>query len=165
MKTEIDYGVGITNINIETGIRYGVIPANEIGQRWYEESEAHYIYSCPFCFKEFRDQDEIPNGCEWCSHELVELDFNEVEPMYFYIANGLLTAEQGGDDTDVFILDSEYYTWSQFCSPCAPGAGYILDWTDPDVGIKAYCPGHDWYEGGEAPYPVYDVATENLVNP
>ena len=54
------------------------------------------------------------------------------------------------------ILKSDYYTHAQFCSPCVPGAGN-LD-SPCDSGEKAYCLGHDWFEDGIAPYPVYRVS-------
>ncbi len=69
----------------------------------------------------------------------------------------------GGDFTDIFVLGSPYFTRAAFCSPCAPGACYL---TDPcDDGERAYCLGHEWFEDGEAPYPVYDVKTGLLVEP
>ena len=50
MRAGIDYGRGRTNVDVETGIRYGVIPANAMGQPWYDEAEAHYGEpTCPEC--------------------------------------------------------------------------------------------------------------------
>lgn len=34
-----------------------------------------------------------------------------------------------------------------------------------ESGVKTYCVGHDWFEDGKAPYPVYSVATGELVAP
>lgn len=64
----------------------------------------------------------------------------------------------------MFILASPYFTHAQFCSPCAPGACYLLSPTDK-TGPKAYCLNHDWFEGDKAPYPVWEVATGKLVKP
>lgn len=59
-----------------------------------------------------------------------------------------------------FILKSPYYTYAQFCSPCAPGAGYLPSpLKDRPAGNKTYCLGHDWFEDGTAPYRVYSVKT------
>lgn len=38
----IDYGLGTTNIDLETGIRYGVISQNEVLQAWADDAEADY---------------------------------------------------------------------------------------------------------------------------
>lgn len=46
----IDYGLGRTNIDRETGIRFGVISSHDIGEVWYEEAEADYgDPHCPKC--------------------------------------------------------------------------------------------------------------------
>ena len=60
-------------------------------------------------------------------------------------------------DSDVFVLESPFYTFAQFCSPCVPGAGNL----DNAMlgGVKTFCLGHDWFEEGVAPYPVYSVKT------
>ena len=142
-KTEyagIDYSFGKANRNHETGIHYGVIHAS-LPAWWYEESEAYYDSESCEC-------EEFECFCE---------------PVSFYIDTDELVAEQTADDTDIFIIKSEYYTWAQFCSPCAPGAGYLMNYTEPDVGITAYCFGDDWFEGEKAPYPVYRVDTDELV--
>ena len=84
----------------------------------------------------------------------------------FYYDDGETQAEQSADDVDIFVCKSPYFTYAQFCSPCAPGAGYLLNpLTEPDPGNKAYCFGHDWFESGKAPYPVYSVETGELVRP
>jgi len=144
MKTNYvgtDYSFGKSNRNHETGIHYGVIQANHVGQAWYEDSEAYY-------------------DTESCQCEEFMCD---CEPLSFYIDNDEITAEQTADDPDIFILKSKYFTYCQYCSPCAPGAGYLENYTDKDIGIKAYCFGHDWFEDEKAPYPVYDIETGELV--
>jgi hypothetical protein len=170
MKTDyagIDYSLGRSNVDHETGIHYGVIHAHHVGQAWYEESEAHYVNACPDCGEVFTDQTELPNSCEFCKYELSEDDFMGQEPASFYIVSNTcypeLVAEQTADDTDIFVIKSKYYTWSQFCSPCASGAGYLLNWTEPKIGVKTYCFGHDWFEDEKAPYPVYRVEDDSLV--
>ena len=32
-------------------------------------------------------------------------------------------------------------------------------------GVRAFCFGHDWFEEGKAPYPVFSVATGKRVRP
>lgn len=39
MTRGIDYGGGQTNIDHETGIRFGVIPANDVLQAWADSAE------------------------------------------------------------------------------------------------------------------------------
>lgn len=132
----IDYGHGLTNIDIKTGVRYGVIHHNEIGQTWYDDSEPQYL--------ECEEEDSFYN-----------------EPTCFIYNEDGYKAEQSFDDCDIFITLSPYYTLCEYCSPCAPGAGYIMS-QNPD-GIKAYCFGHDWFESGKAPYKVYSVKTDEEV--
>lgn len=148
-KTEyagIDYGFGKSNVD-ENGVRYGVIPHGEVGQAWYDESEAYYgdIMECSVCGDDLSiDMAECPN----CGANLVS-EFDFVEPLAFTYNEDGYDCQQWHDDPDIFILKSPFYTYCQFCSPCAPGAGYIMNWTEPGVGIKAYCFGHDWFEAVE----------------
>jgi hypothetical protein len=74
-----------------------------------------------------------------------------------------LRASQGGDDSDIFVMSSPYFTRASYCSPCAPGACYLLS-PDED-GDKAYCFGHDWFKDGKAPYPVFLVASGEEIKP
>ena len=65
---------------------------------------------------------------------------------------------------DLWILKSPYYTFAQFCSPCAPGACHLehpLEEKDPDN--KCYCLHHEWFEKDKAPYPVYRIEDDSLV--
>lgn len=63
---------------------------------------------------------------------------------------------------DVFVMESPFYTFGPFCSPCAPGAVSLGENGDD---AKAYCFGHDWFENGVAPYTVYSVETHQIINP
>ena len=128
----IDYGRGMSNVDLETGIRYGVIHQNEVLQAWADSAEAdYYVYG-----------DEALG---------FSLDDEEYE------------ASQSGDDCDIFILKSPYYTRCQFCSPCAPGAGYLMN--ECEDGPKAYCFGHDWFDEGKAPYKVFRADNNEEVPP
>lgn len=174
----IDYGRGTTNID-KNGIRYGVIQANHVGQVWYEDSEPDYGEpTCPECGnpvvdafdKQFEDVDLvdwkqydnfgcIDYVCKNCEHTL---DTNFVwpdEPFSFNYDDGDYKCHQGRDDSDIFIGKSPYFTYAQFCSPCAPGAIYLENEVEPDQNQRGYCFGHDWFESGKAPYHVYSVGT------
>lgn len=190
MSKGIDYGRGLTNIDHATGIRYGVIPIHAVLQAWCDESEAEYgEATCPKCGNPAREiktrtessdppgqwisivhDEEIPDDwetdgcgdylCDDCKYAFdAENEF--VEPLgHFYNAGGY---ECTGDETDIFILKSPYYTRAAYCSPCAPGACYLLN--ADDSGDRAYCFGHDWFDDNKAPYPVYRASDDSLVEP
>jgi hypothetical protein len=144
----IDYGRGITNIDAATGIRFGVIPQNEVLQAWADSSEPIYP-SCP------DHGDDCPDDC----------DYNENSEAIGFEYSGDGYEAEAGDDGDIFITKSPFYTYAQFCSPCAPGACYVTSTVEPDPNNRAYCFGHDWFEDGQAPYPVYSVETGGKVEP
>lgn len=166
-NTEIDYGNGVTNIDTETGIRYGVISTNNVGQSWWEYSEEGLIYACPYCGEEIEDffdkakvslsYDEGEVTCKNCDNVSFEDEWLQSDGT-FVIDNGTYKAFRDSDNTDIFITKSPYYTLCSPCSPCAPGAGDIMSQKEYG-GVKAYCFGHEWYESGEAPYKVYEVKT------
>lgn len=161
----IDYsGGGTVNRDPETGIHYGVISQNEVLQAWADSSEADYgkpeEAECPKCNQVF----PIISGYAWgeeiecpeCEHKF-ELELPDCsESIGFYLDDGEYQATCS-DDGDIFVISSPYYTLCRFCSPCAPGAGYLM--SPVKDGIKAYCFGHDWFDKGKAPYPIYRVDT------
>ena len=179
MYKGIDYGLGRNNID-ELGIRYGVIPHNAVGQVWYEESEAHYGKpTCPKCgnealelpiTEELNINNDIdmweyePNACDdYCCIDCKYVFGNESafpdEPYSFYFEDEEYSAECS-DEIDIFILKSPYFTYAQFCSPCAPGAIYLLNPIDDlDPNNKGYCFGSDWFTDDIAPYPIYSIKT------
>lgn len=188
MKTDyagIDYGMGKTNVDSKSNIRYGVINQNEVLQAWADSSESWYgDPTCPKCgneVKEFSahmkeyaiDDDSIFDEWEHNEHECDdyicpdceyifgnESAFGD-EPHSFEYSGDGYQCSQSGDDGDIFILKSPYFTYAQFCSPCAPGAGYIMN--PCETGPKTYCFGPDWFDDEKAPYPVYSVETGELV--
>lgn len=61
MNRGIDYGMGQTNIDMETGIRFGVIPSHDILQAWSDSSESDYgPASCGKCGNEAVEIGEVP---------------------------------------------------------------------------------------------------------
>lgn len=162
MNKGIDYGNGIVNIDLETGIRYGVIPVHDVLQAWSDNSEAYYTLDCPECGQLLKDPDFELDACPYCRVEYTESMMEFIEPTSFFYKKDGYSCEQMSD-MDIFILKSPYYTVCQFCSPCAPGAGYIKNTVED--GIKAYCFGYDWFqEQNRVPYPIYSVETGKLVN-
>jgi hypothetical protein len=164
----IDYGLGTTNINKETSIRYGVIHQNEVLQAWADSSEPNYPdegeSECPECGAMYEGKTGESVTCE-CGEEF-EIELNEyIEPYGYSVVSEECTAECSSDG-DIFVIKSLYYTYAQFCSPCAPGACYLMNPLDTKEGNnKCYCFGHDWFDNGKAPYPVYSVETDEEVQP
>lgn len=167
----IDYGLGKTNID-ENGIRYGVIHQNEVLQAWADESEPVYgIIECNKCKHEF-NLDKEHFTCPGCKND----DFDMVETETFQFKDKDYSAFQDGYG-DIMILKAPYFTYAQFCSPCAPGAVYLMSYLEPINNCpapidkcgqplennKGYCFGHDWFDEGKAPYPVYDIETGKRV--
>lgn len=175
----IDYGLGKSNIDQENGIRFGVIHHRELGEAWYEGAQPNYGKpQCPECNGEavefdeekhakFKDNDPKFGGadyaCESCEKVLIDMEVFPESPISWTYEEDGYKAEQGGEDTDVFVVKSPYYTHAQFCSPCAPGAGYLMN--PCKDGPKTYCFGHDWFPENKAPYPVYSVETGEEVKP
>lgn len=178
MNPGIDYSGGTANFDRENGIHFGVISPLEVLQAWSDSSEA--MYGDPRCSEcgnraeEYQDQDGDSDDWEVAEHECSvycctgcrrifgsESAFPD-EPLEFVLDDGEYFASQGSDG-DIFILKSPYYTHSQFCSPCAPGAGYLM--SPCEEGPKTYCFGHDWFDSEEAPYPVYRVKDDSLILP
>lgn len=181
MYAGIDYGLGRTNIDLATGIRFGVIPQHEVGEAWYDSAEAEYgPPTCGHCGHEadelsaFGDTfaDGIPEGWKTEPHECDEYACTRCERVFgsesafgddpiawAHSADGIV-AECGGSG-DIFITKSPYFTHAAFCSPCAPGACYLM--SPVEDGPRAYCFPHSWYEDGRAPYPVYRVSDGALI--
>lgn len=160
----IDYGRGLVNVDHSTGIRYGVIHHSMIGQSWYDESEGDYGEpSCPDCGGMILDCEDVYR-CDVCGavYDDSEQLYPESPIAWYYNDEGY-TMEQSGDDCDIFVTCSPYFTFCALCSPCAPGAGYIMTQLSPDSGIRAYCPGPEWFEDG-APFRVYSVESEEEYN-
>jgi hypothetical protein len=207
----------LTNMDPETGFRYGVIHHGVVNQTWYEASEPNYgSPTCPDCGKVVRpawELDEVQDAALIAEFALIPAadseDFpcgeckrwygtDEVfpeQPLAFILDDDEYQAEQGGDDTDIFVTKSPYYTYAKFCSPCAPGAGdlsscfripenyrhtyqalqdlglddvisqAVEDLASRDGYVQAYCFGHDWFENETAPYMVFDVETRDFVPP
>ena len=105
--------------------------------------------------------------CTTCEKGIDETeDIWREDPLGFYYNAEGYQAEQTHDDSDIFIIKSPYFTYAQFCSPCAPGAVYLTSYmNEAEDNPKGYCFGHDWFEAGAAPYPVYSVKTGKLVKP
>lgn len=172
MSIGIDYGLGMSNVDKETGIRFGVISQNSVDLDCWSDAEPDYGDAhCPECgARAIQSDDSSVADADWndgkdfaCAECQIcfwsESAFPDEPVGYSYDEDGYHLTDCL--DTDIMVLASPYYTFAQFCSPCVPGAGN-LDHPMPD-GAKTYCLGHDWFEDGKAPYPVYSVETGELV--
>lgn len=185
MGKGIDYGMGRTNIDPATGIRYGVIHSGALACEALEDFEADYgPPTCGKCGGDAKDvdDDDAPDfdetedgapiwkrsrGCEdyYCEDCFRVFDSSDAfgdEPIGHHLGDGeyIASIDSYGD---VFITKSPFYTRAQFCSPCAPGAVHL---SNPcDDGERGYCFGHDWFDGDAAPYRVFRVNDDTEVLP
>lgn len=134
MNAGIDYGRGVTNIDHETGIRYGVISMHSILLLPEALADLNSVYP------DNADEDA----------EAIGLEYTEDG---YQISSCL--------DSDLMITKSDYFTYCAFCSPCVPGAGNLNQ--PVSEGVKTFCLAKDWFERTEAPYPVYSVKTGELI--
>jgi hypothetical protein len=175
----IDYGRGLANVDKATGIRFGVIPCGTVTW-WNDHAEGNYGEArCPECEGEVlsSDDEKVPEGaegpehgcfdyyCAECEKPLSSEDCYPEDALSYDVDEGEdnLQASCGDGGIDIFVMGSPYFTRAAYCSPCAPGACYLM--SPCEDGERAYCFGHDWFEDGKAPYPVYSVATGELVPP
>lgn len=167
----IDYGFGKVNRDPDTGIRFGVISINALNEWAWESFESYYgDPTCPECGNQVKDSSDY-DGCEdadldyycevcrksfwsnWCYAD---------EPLGHELDDGKYKATMSGDDNDIFLLKSPYYTHAQFCSPCAPGAGHLEN--PCDAGPKTYCFDPSWFSKDRpCPYKVYRVDNNECI--
>ena len=192
----IDYGLGQSNIDRESGIHYGVISINSLNLDCVYDGSFDVDYgepTCPKCgnvvdtvpshaeqlsngvaihcdipddmtnWKQYREYGCADYACTTCEHFLDSSEvFSEEMLSMSYDRDGYQLSS-AFDNTELFVTASPFYTFVQYCSPCAPGAGNL---DNPcNDGPKTYCLGHDWFEDGKAPYPVYRVADDVEVMP
>jgi len=159
MKTTypgINYGYGLTNRSIETGICYGVISANSISGEALNEFECNYQAFCPHCTSELSDEqidlvDEL-NACPICQESIDSTDdlYGDEPSSQTYEQDGY-SLEYSADSNNIWVFKSPYIIKAQYCSPCYPGAGN-LD-TPCDNGPDTYALGLDWFDSEYVPAP------------
>ncbi len=187
----IDYGLGRTNIDTKTGIRYGIISSHSLNpdviydvmSDGADYGDAH----CPKCGNDaiVSGDDRIPptnerlaieeQGGDWTyegnDYACLDCKYTFPSDMAFPDESIGWKYEQDGYaltdclDSDVFVILSPFYTYAQFCSPCVPGACSLDSPMDTTDGIRSYCLGHDWFENDRAPYRVFRVSDNSEVFP
>lgn len=60
--------------------------------------------------------------------------------------------EGDGDDTNLFVIKSPYYTMTRPCSPCAPNAGDLRTANMKTGHLMTYCLDETWFEDEKCPY-------------
>jgi len=163
MTRGIDYSGPGSNVNRdpETGIRYGVIPIDRLGEFAHESFEPEYDAACPACGEDWPEDLDTPADCPACGKRVRDGEQYGDEPSRQRCdSDGVEAALDSSGDA--WFFKSPYFTRAAFCSPCAPGACYL---TSPcDDGERCYCPGPDWFdEDNPAPFPIYSVATGERV--
>jgi len=172
----IDYSMGASNVDRQTGIHYGIISVHDLSEFAWERFEPDYgPATCPKCGEDAVDAEEIDAeeldgykqgpgctdyACKACKCSFDYSDAFGEEPLtYSYEGDGYVLEIDSSND--VWILKSPYYTYAAFCSPCAPGAGHLGTPLPAESGApKVYCLDASWFRGDEAPYTLYPVAQQ-----
>jgi predicted nucleic-acid-binding Zn-ribbon protein len=170
------------NRNAETGIRYGVISTHSLGEGFYDSQEMDYgDPTCPKCGNTAIDSgdDRIPatddredwdyKGNDYACIDCKSTFWSDAcysdEPLGWHIDDGDYKVVDCLD-SDAMVIESPYFTYAAFCSQCLPGACSLDSPIEPDnLSAKCYCFGHEWFDGGVAPYTVYSVETGEVVLP
>lgn len=166
--TGIDYGMGMTNIDHETGIRYGVIHSNhlmsEAVEDFYQSGEDLDYLAWKSELAErlksavadvLADYGIRPNEID--GEEIAEsfdIEYMNDEPSHYrYESDGYILELMR--DGDIFVIKSPYVTRRGFCSPCAPGACHL----ESEGDVLCYCLGEDWFdEFNPCPYQILPAA-------
>jgi hypothetical protein len=164
-----------SNMNLETGIHYGVIPKNDLfncAEKFFGDAEDVSYQEALNELRETLNSLNLSNNTISDMLEIAEGDLNEWWDsecsLMRYEKDGFIL-ESSNDDCDLFIIKSPYFTLAPFCSPCATGACYLRDGIKEDEidengevkigsgGIEAYCLPEDWFEKGKCPYKYWEV--------
>lgn len=181
-RAGIDYGMGMSNVDRATGIRYGCISQHSLCQESLNNSmEPDYgDPRCPECGGTVLSADDVKHRALWTRR----MDRDDTRGCFDYACLACRKGWDSGEcfpedavdwtidggieydiqtclDSDLIVTRSPYYTHAAFCSPCVPGAG-SLD-SPIEGGVKAYALGHEWFESNLAPYPVFRVSDDSVV--
>jgi hypothetical protein len=143
----IDYSMGHSNYDTETGIRYGIISVNKVAHWIWDEFETEYTPYCPNCGTQL-PEDHNPEGkiafkCTSCGHPINDGDQWPDEPDgHFYEKEGYKLYIDSSND--LWVFKSPWVSRGVFCSPCAPGAVTLS--SETTGGPQAYCLGPEWFD-------------------
>lgn len=145
----------MTNVNPETGIRYGIIAAMSLHDEIIDDI---YTRGVDVHWEEAREEMEqgIRNACEGLLHKhdiqavvdeahdrMTGDQWYDDEPVYEFVIDGVKgrTTWLGGALL-VWVFESPFLTRTKLCSPCVPNCG-DLDSVD-DEGEECYDVPPDW---------------------
>ena len=173
----IDYGRGLSNVDSETKLRYGVIAQSSIMaeavddvyhgphskdlayESWVSDIEEKVKSAVRSELEDYLNERQLKEVCEAGAEAVLDCNISdcyEGECYPHYEHDGYVI--QKCLETDLFIIKSNYKTYAQFCSPCVPGACNLdAPLENKDDGNACYCLGHDWFDGGKAPYRVFTL--------
>ena len=185
----IDYAAGQpVNRNLETGLRYGIIPSHSVNPDALEDI---YSNGTDEDFETFKSEVKkalrgalsdyfsdykrstgdssldaaVENAFDAISDDLNCESTGDCTRCSYESDGYKLQSASDGAMQNLWVLESPYFTYAQFCSPCAPGACYLNSpLGEPAEANKCYCLGHDWFNADSpCPYPVYSIKTGELV--
>ena len=182
MSVGIAYALRRTNVDAETGIRFGVISQYAVWHDWVDTAEVDYGKPyCPRCGQEVGaiasfscddklqfDDWERPNRSDWeefvCTNCKIVFGGSAYpkEPIRWYV-NDVDYKLTDFLDSKILVIRSPFYTRAVSCSPHVPDACSI---ESPDEnGERAYCLGLAWFNPDlePCPYPIYRVDNDKLV--
>lgn len=144
----------IVNVNLETGIRFGVISSNNIYQGIFNDifDKAYDIFSQE-CFDKALEEYKLDNPENAEDEEKLD-DFereyfdtfepDEISAELEFDGLNLWLTTLGGAYI-IYVLQSPYITRARLCSPCCDNAGN-LDEIDLENGFDCYDVPPDWRE-------------------
>lgn len=163
----------LANRNTETGIRYGVIPSNDLfnaGEQFYDDADdtrhEQYItdakqklrHAIESAMDDFGVKSDHIQLAADEAFDILEQDLNdryESDGTGLHYDDGEYIIDKL-DETDLFVAKSPYFTFAPECSPCAPGACYLRNGIKLTDGVpEQYSPGQ--LEDVRNPYPNRDL--------
>ncbi len=164
----------------EREFRYGIIAQSSLPHWFADELEAHYSAHCPACGEGIDSEYESEVNsqgygvCE-CGNSFRDHEMYRDEADGYTWGNEDSESGHADDMLDVWVTQSPFYTYAQFCSPCVPGAGNLNSPLaiagDIPKENRILCLGLDWFDSLDdaseyaehCPYPVWECETGNLV--
>jgi hypothetical protein len=179
------------NMNLSTGIHYGVISPNSISQEClseleldstdtvYDDAKAEFRQRLFDVLNECMSTDECDTICDEACDRFGENYQNDYHG-YEY-DDGEYELHICDDNFGIYVMKSPYYTWCKGCSPCSPNAGdldspsdghtFKMSWDDngkmvqldyPPHSIKTYCLPNDFFDDNKAPYKYFEVGKDAI---
>ncbi len=169
--------MGRTNVDMDNGIRYGFIPANDLASHaWdtimndgedldYTEAIENLKDELARTIKSTVEDYDPRFDCKQAAEDIVDamefiLESSGDCTRYKYENKGLEFSTLS--DGDLVVIKSPYFTYCGHCSPCAPGGGYLKS----GGSVKTYCLGPEWFdENSPIPYVCYRVSDGSPLSP